>query len=94
MFELILSDIAAKFYHSADDKLAGKLNLVFERISENPYYGPNIKKLRGKFEGLYRYRLGSRELYIQLKKKLKSFQLYGLVKEKMLIYNSQLIIHN
>jgi mRNA interferase RelE/StbE len=27
------------------------------------FFGPNIKKLKGEFEGVYRYRLGDRRLF-------------------------------
>ena len=82
MFELILSDLASNFYHSANDKLAVKLNLVFKSISENPYYGPNIKKLRGKLEGLYRYRLGNLRIVYSIEKEIKIVSIVWIGKRK------------
>jgi len=32
-------------------------------LRSNPYYGVNIKKLKGKFEGYYRYRVGNYRLF-------------------------------
>ena len=29
----------------------------------NPFYGPNIKKLKGEFEGFYRFRIGKYRLF-------------------------------
>ncbi|MBN2160658.1 MAG: type II toxin-antitoxin system mRNA interferase toxin, RelE/StbE family, partial [Spirochaetes bacterium] len=33
-------------------------NVVYPQLRKNPFYGPNIKKLKGDFSGVYRYRLG------------------------------------
>jgi len=33
-------------------------NYVYPQLKSNPFYGPNIKKLKGKLEGVYRYRIG------------------------------------
>lgn len=35
---------------------------IYAMLKENPYYGNNIKKLKGKYVGLYRYRLGDYRL--------------------------------
>ena len=35
---------------------------IYAMLKENPYYGNNIKKLKGKFAGFYRYRLGDYRL--------------------------------
>lgn len=35
---------------------------LYAVLRENPYYGNNIKKLKGEFVGLYRYRLGDYRL--------------------------------
>ena len=57
MFEIRLSNNASKFYLSANEKLAARINNALNELTINPYYGKNIKKLRGVFEGLFRYRL-------------------------------------
>jgi len=36
---------------------------IYPVLRENPYYGPNIKRLRGKFKGIYRYRIGNYRLF-------------------------------
>jgi len=38
-------------------------NYVYPQLKKNPFYGPNIKKLKGEFEGIYRYRIGSFRLF-------------------------------
>jgi mRNA interferase RelE/StbE len=37
-------------------------NYVYPQLRKNPYYGPNIKKLKGELAHLYRYRLGDYHL--------------------------------
>ena len=59
MFEIILSSNAEKFYKSSDIKLAKRLNDAFDSLSIEPYNQKNIKKLKGKLSGCYRYRLGN-----------------------------------
>lgn len=49
---------------SIDKKLYTKItNIVYPQLRQNPYYGTNIKKLKGEFEGYYRYRLGDYRLF-------------------------------
>ena len=39
------------------------VNYVYPQLRYNPFFGPNIKKLKGEFEGIYRYRIGSFRLF-------------------------------
>ena len=48
--------------------------LVYPQLRTNPYFGPNIKKLKGKFENIYRYRIGKHRLF------------YTIEKEKVIIF--------
>jgi len=36
---------------------------VYPQLRTNPFYGPNIKKLREKYSEFYRYRLGDYRLF-------------------------------
>jgi mRNA interferase RelE/StbE len=36
---------------------------VYPLLRENPYYGPNTKRLRGNWSDFYRYRLGDYRLF-------------------------------
>ena len=38
-------------------------NYVYPQLRENPFFGPNIKKLKGKLSNYYRYRIGSHRLF-------------------------------
>ncbi len=53
-----------KLKATIDKKLYAKIeNFVYPQLKENPYYGTNIKKLRGNLEGYYRYRVGNYRLF-------------------------------
>jgi len=38
-------------------------NIVYPQLKKNPFYGTNIKKLKGEYEGVYRYRVGNYRLF-------------------------------
>ncbi|MFO8043274.1 MAG: type II toxin-antitoxin system RelE/ParE family toxin, partial [Alkalispirochaeta sp.] len=40
---------------------------VYPLLRENPYYGPNIKRLRESLSDLYRYRIGDYRLFYAIK---------------------------
>ena len=41
-------------------------NYVYPLLRENPYFGPNIKKLKGEFKDIYRYRVGDYRLFYKI----------------------------
>ncbi len=55
-FQKIKKNIDKKIY----DRI---VNIVYTQLRLNPYYGTNIKKLKGKFEGYYRYRIENYRLF-------------------------------
>lgn len=47
-----------------DKKLYTKIvNNVYPQLRSNPFFGTNIKKLKGELEGYYRYRIGNYRLF-------------------------------
>ena len=36
---------------------------VYPRLKSNPYYGPNIKRLKGDLKSIFRYRIGDFRLF-------------------------------
>ena len=53
-----------KIKEKIDKKLYLKIvNNVYSQLKSNPFYGTNIKKLKGKFEGYYRYKIGNYRLF-------------------------------
>jgi mRNA interferase RelE/StbE len=47
-----------------DPKIHTKIQtIVYPQLRSNPFFGSNIKKLKGEFEGVYRYRVGNYRLF-------------------------------
>ncbi len=55
-FLKIKSDIDTKVY----DKV---IKIVYPQLIINPFFGTNIKKLKGELDGYYRYRIGAYRLF-------------------------------
>ena len=63
-FQIAESNTFDKVKKKLDKKLYQKIiNIVYPQLKNNPFYGTNIKKLKGNFEGYYRYRLGNYRLF-------------------------------
>jgi mRNA interferase RelE/StbE len=39
---------------------------IYPILRENPYFGPNIKKLKGEYKEVYRYRIGDYRLFYKV----------------------------
>jgi mRNA interferase RelE/StbE len=52
--------IASKKYNSLHQKI---LEYVYPILRANPFFGPNIKKLKGEYKELYRFRIGNYRLF-------------------------------
>ncbi|MFC2130794.1 type II toxin-antitoxin system RelE/ParE family toxin [Bacteroidota bacterium] len=39
------------------------LSYIYPQLRKNPFFGPNIKKLKGEYEDVYRYRTGKIRLF-------------------------------
>ena len=59
MYEILLARKARKFYEKASDELIDELQQCFDDLSENPFKGANIKKLKGDLSASWRYRIGN-----------------------------------
>ena len=42
---------------------------IYPQLRRNPFFGPNIKKLKGEFENVYRYRIGDFRLFYLIEDK-------------------------
>ncbi len=50
-------------------KIISKITkIVYPQLKQNPYFGINIRKLKGNLQGYYRYRVGSYRLFYLIKK--------------------------
>lgn len=63
-FQIAETNNFKKIKQDIDDKLYIKIvNIIYPQLKVNPFYGTNIKKLKGKLEGYYRYRIGNYRLF-------------------------------
>jgi len=44
-------------------------NFVYPQLKKNPFFGTNIKKLKGKYKHIYRYRIGNFRLFYTIESK-------------------------
>lgn len=66
-FEVLLMPAALKFYETCHGGLAKRLNKCFEDLESNPFWGPNIKILKGE-KRRYRYRVGDYRIVYSIDK--------------------------
>lgn len=63
-FKIAETKTFVKAKKKINQKLYQKINdVVYPQLRNNPYFGANIKKLKGEFEGVYRYRIGNYRLF-------------------------------
>ena len=55
--------IKNKTYETLYNKIT---DYVYPILRSNPYFGPNIKKLKGEFKDIYRYRIGDFRLFYKV----------------------------
>ncbi len=41
---------------------------IYPQLKSNPFYGNNIKKLKGKYQNVYRYKIGNVRLFYTIEK--------------------------
>lgn len=54
---------ASAKYRSLYKKLT---DYVYPILRENPFFGPNIKKLKGEYREIYRYRIGNYRVFYKI----------------------------
>lgn len=69
MYQLMLTHEAQKAYARADPPLVRRLHRCFDRLRNNPYEYPNIKRLRGSLAGYFRYRAGDWRVVYEVNEK-------------------------
>jgi mRNA interferase RelE/StbE len=55
---------------------------VYPQLRINPFFGTNIKKLKGEFKDVYRYRIGEYRLFYQVDEKQLLIFIMDVVKRK------------
>ena len=68
MYKILLHKKAAKIYERLDEKSAAILNEGIESLKNNPFYGRNIKRLKGDLEGKFRLRIGKYRVVYRVEK--------------------------
>ena len=66
-FKVLLMPAALKFYKEVSEEFAKRLNKCFEDLESNPFWGPNIKVLKGE-KRRYRYRVGEHRVIYSVDK--------------------------
>lgn len=61
--DAVISKISDAKYSNIYKKIS---DYVYPQLRENPFFGTNIKKLKGEFEGLYRYRVGKNRIFYKI----------------------------
>lgn len=68
MYKIKLAKEAVKFAEKCDKNTKERIKEAIKKISQSPYVGKNIKKLKDKFPPLYRYRVGNIRIIYQIQK--------------------------
>ncbi|PKN37489.1 MAG: type II toxin-antitoxin system mRNA interferase toxin, RelE/StbE family [Deltaproteobacteria bacterium HGW-Deltaproteobacteria-2] len=55
---------------------------VYPQLRINPFFGKNIKKLKGEFKDVYRYRIGEYRLFYQVDEKQILIFIMDIMKRK------------
>ena len=55
---------------------------VYPQLRINPFFGNNIKKLKGEFKDIYRYRIGEYRLFYKVDEKQIFIFIMNIVKRK------------
>jgi len=76
MYEILLTKDALQFYEKAEITLVNKINRCFHQLEKNPFNHPNIKKLKGKLTGTYRFRLGDWRVVYRIDKPISKLLLF------------------
>jgi len=58
MFRVLLAESARRVYETVDATLQRKLDRCFAILKDDPRRHPNIKALKNRLKGYYRYRIG------------------------------------
>jgi len=69
-FQIAESKTFQKVRNKMSPKLYAKIkDIVYPQLRSNPFFGINIKKLKGDFDSYYRYRIGNYRLFYLIENK-------------------------
>lgn len=62
-FEIQFTEEADTHYNRLDSNMRRRVDAAIDTLMQNPFFGPNIQKLKGRYAGQYRYRVGSYRIF-------------------------------
>ena len=77
-WQMVWVDSAEKDFLHLNHNQQSKISKHFTALLQNPFYGPQIKKLRGELEGLYRYRVGGLRIIYRVLAREKTIRIVAL----------------
>lgn len=78
MFEVFISHEAEKYYKKQDKDTKRRINKCIDILSEEPLFGPHIKKLHGELEGKHRYEVGGIRIIYEVNVKNKTVEIKAI----------------
>ena len=82
MYEVSMTRKAQKFYEKASDELAVQIDDCIDNLSQNPYKGADIKKLKGNYLGYWRYRIGNYRVIYLIEEEKKNIAIFLIAHRK------------
>ena len=71
MYKILLHNKVAKEYKKLDKEAIARINKAIDALKENPFYGKDIKRLRGELKGKYRLRVGEYRIIYRIEEEDK-----------------------
>jgi mRNA interferase RelE/StbE len=78
MFEILVSHEADKYYKRQDRDTKRRINRCIDNLSQEPLFGPHIKKLHGELEGKHRYEVGGIRIVYEVDMKSKTVEIKAI----------------
>lgn len=70
MFKVILADRAKEQYDKLNPNVRKKVNRAIDFLGISPFFGPNIRKLKGELQDYWRLRIGDFRIIYSIEKEL------------------------
>ena len=80
MFDIVFVPEARKRFEKLSKTGKKKTQKAIELLAKNPFYGSNVSKLKGKYEGLYRYRTDPYRIVYEVDKDKKLIIILTIVR--------------
>jgi len=71
VYQVVLADGPRRFFEKADAELQRRLDRAFEQLKVDPRRHANIRPLKGKLAGAFRYRVGDYRVVYRIHEQTK-----------------------